>query len=102
MVREARYVNLSDLHEVLAWEHLVDEVRTTKQPTSIRADGEDAVELKPAKKVTHRRKGRRTSADDAFWSLVGIGASGKVDLSANHDQYLAKAKMSISNESITP
>ena len=73
MAQEARHINISDLGEAPAWEHLIAEVRATKTPAIIRADGEDAVELRPIHPTSHRRPIAPPSpADDAvFWSAAG-------------------------------
>ena len=54
--------------------------------------GEDVALLSPIKPVTKRRaRGKPTSADDPLWKLVGIGHSGRGDISANKHTYLARA-----------
>jgi hypothetical protein len=48
--------------------------------------------LTPITPVAKRSvRGKPTSADDPLWKLVGIGHSGKGDISANKHQYLADA-----------
>jgi transcriptional pleiotropic regulator of transition state genes len=36
---------------------------------------------------------RPLSAEDPVWRLVGAGASGKKDISVNHDRYLAEGEI---------
>jgi hypothetical protein len=48
--------------------------------------------LTPITPVVKRSvRGKPTSADDPLWKLVGIGHSGKGDISENTHQYLAEA-----------
>jgi len=89
MAQDARHVNITDLREVPAWEHLVEEVRTTKTPAIIQADGEDVAELRPAKRPVRTLKGRPTSPTDPLWNIEGIGHSGKHTIARDHDRYLA-------------
>jgi hypothetical protein len=93
MAQEVRHVNLSDLREVPAWEHLVEEVRSTKKPAIIRADGEDIAELRPPTKRRVRiPRGKPTTADDPLWRIIGIAKGEEAtDVSENHDKYLADA-----------
>lgn len=74
MAQEIRHVNISELREVPAWRHLVEEVRVTKKPAIIRADGEDIAEVRPLERTAGRRRVHRPSpAEDAvFWSAAGF------------------------------
>jgi hypothetical protein len=48
--------------------------------------------LTPITPVAKRSvRGTPTSADDPLWKLVGIGHSGKGDISENKHKYLAEA-----------
>jgi len=48
--------------------------------------------LTPIKPVAKRRvRGKPTSGDDPLWKLVGIGHSGRGDISENKHKYLAEA-----------
>jgi hypothetical protein len=90
MAQEQQAINVSDNP---ALRELVEEVARTRRSKVLRVDESQAeAVIMPAK--SHRRIARRTSADDPFWGLLGIGASGKTDISTNHDKYLAEAKMS--------
>ena len=93
MAQDVRHVNLSDLREVLAWEHLVEEVRATKRPAIIRADGEDVAELRPAPKhlAGKRRSRSGLRPGDALDRLIGMVDVEPSDVSEHVDTYLADA-----------
>lgn len=96
MAQQIRHVDISDLQEVPAWEHLVEEVRDTKQPAIIRSGGEDLAELRPAKPKGRSRlpRGKRTSEDDPFWGIVGTARSDAPSNVSEHvDESLAEARM---------
>lgn len=97
MTDEARHIDLGDLREVQAWEHLVEEVHVTRRPAIIRAQGEDIAELRPAKPKRGPRvpRGKPTSADDPLWKIIGMArGEGSTDVSENHDKYLAGWELS--------
>lgn len=94
MAQEVRHVNIGDLREGPAWEHLVEELRATNKPAIIRADGEDVAVLSPAKPKPRRSpsKARPVTEDDSLFRLIGIGESNTPgDLSEHKHEYLAKA-----------
>lgn len=93
MAQEVRHVNISDLGERLAWEHLVEEVRASKKPAIIRADGEDVAELRPAQKNMSGKSRSRYSLrrGDALDNIIGMVDVEPSDVSEHVDTYLADA-----------
>jgi hypothetical protein len=58
----------------------------------IKQDSEDLAILTPVKPVAKRSaRGKPVTKDDPLWNLVGIGHSGRGDVSANKHKYLAEA-----------
>jgi hypothetical protein len=58
----------------------------------LREEREDVAMLMPMKPVGKTKvRGKPITADDPLWKLVGIGHSGKGDISANKHTYLARA-----------
>jgi hypothetical protein len=89
MAKEPKRIDISSIPELLK---LVQEVRQTNEPSILREEREDVAMLTPLKPVTKKGvRGKPTTADDPLWKLVGIGHSGKGDVSANKHQYLADA-----------
>jgi hypothetical protein len=89
MATEPKRSDISSIPELLKLAH---EVRSTNEPTILQQEREDVAMLTPVKPVAKRSaRGKPTSADDPLWKLVGIGHSGKGDISANKHQYLADA-----------
>ena len=89
MAKELKRIDIGSIPELLK---LVQEVRTTNESAVLQQESEDVALLSPIKPVTKRRaRGQPTSADDPLWKLVGIGHSGRGDISANKHQYLADA-----------
>ena len=89
MAKEPRHIDISSIPELLK---LVQEVRQTNEPSILREESEDVAMLTPLKQVAKRKvRGKPTTADDPLWKLVGIGHSGKGDVSANKHTYLAEA-----------
>jgi hypothetical protein len=89
MAKEPRHIDISSIPELLK---LVQEVRQTNEPSILREESEDVAMLTPLKPVTKRSvRGKPTTADDPLWKLVGIGHSGKGDVSANKHTYLVEA-----------
>jgi hypothetical protein len=82
-------IDISRIPELL---HLAHEVRSTNEPRILQQDSEDVAMLTPITPVAKRRvRGKPTSADDPLWKLIGIGHSGKGDISENKHKYLAEA-----------
>jgi hypothetical protein len=89
MAKEPRHIDISSIPEL---QKLVHEVRQTNEPSILREESEDVAMLTPLKPLTKRGvRGKPTTADDPLWKLVGIGHSGKGDVSANKHTYLARA-----------
>jgi len=89
MAKEPRHIDISSIPELLK---LVQEVRQTNTPTILQQEREDVAMLIPMKPVGKTRvRGKPVTADDPLWKLVGIGHSGKGDISANKHTYLARA-----------
>jgi hypothetical protein len=87
--KEPQRIDISSIPELLK---LVQEVRQTNEPSILREESEDVAMLTPLKPVTKRSvRGKPTTADDPLWKLVGIGHSGKGDVSENKHKYLAEA-----------
>ncbi len=89
MAKELKRIDIGSIPELLK---LAQEVRTTNEPAVLQQESEDVVLLSPIKPVSKRRgRGKPTTADDPLWKLVGIGHSGRGDISANKHKYLADA-----------
>lgn len=87
--KEPQRIDISTIPELMT---LAQEVRTTNEPHILQQKGEDLAILTPIKPVAKRRvRGKPTTADDPLWKLIGIGHSGKGDVSANKHKYLAEA-----------
>lgn len=93
MAQTTRHINVSDLQESSAWERLIAEVRATKMPAIIRANGEDAVEVRPVpKRRTRIPAGKVITAGDSLWKIAGMATDEQAtDVSENVDKYLAGA-----------
>jgi hypothetical protein len=89
MAKEPKRIDISSIPDLLK---LVHEVRQTNEPSILREESEDVAMLTPLKPAAKRSvRGKPTSAEDPLWKLVGIGHSGKGDISANKHKYLAEA-----------
>ena len=89
MAKEPKHIDISHIPEL---QKLVHEVRQTNEPTILREEREDVAKLTPIKpKAKRGARGKPTTADDPLWNLVGLGHSGKGDVSANKHTYLAEA-----------
>ena len=82
-------IDISQMPELLT---LAQEVRSTNEPAVLQQDSEDVAMLTPITPVAKRSvRGKPTTADDPLWKLIGIGHSGKGDVSENKHKYLAEA-----------
>jgi hypothetical protein len=82
-------IDISRIPELLS---IAQEVQSTNESRILKQESEDLAMLTPIKPVAKRSlRGKPTSADDPLWKLVGIGHSGKGDISENTHQYLADA-----------
>jgi hypothetical protein len=82
-----------DIHRVPDLAPLVEEVRATGKSRRIMRDDEEIARLVP---INHgHRRGRRTSAADPLWSLVGMVTTydGPADVSENVDHHLAESHL---------
>ena len=87
--KEPKRIDISSIPELLS---MAQEVRSTNESSILKQENEDLAMLTPIKPVAKRTpKGKPTTADDPLWKLVGIGHSGKGDVSANKHKYLADA-----------
>ena len=91
MAKEPRHIDISSIPEL---QKLVHEVRQTNEPAILQQEREDVAKLTPLKPAAKKRvRSKPTTADDPLWRLVGIGHSGKGDISENKHKYLAEAYM---------
>jgi hypothetical protein len=82
-------IDISRIPELLS---MAQEVRSTNESRILQQESEDLAMLTPIKPVAKRGvRGKPTSTDDPLWKLVGIGHSGKGDISENKHKYLADA-----------
>ncbi len=89
MAKETKHIDVSSIPELLK---LAQEVRRTNEPAVLQQEREDLAMLTPIKPVAKRSvRGKPTSVDDPLWKLVGIGHSGRGDISENKHKYLAEA-----------
>lgn len=87
MVRkEAKYVDISNIPELL---RLADEVRNSGDIHILEKDGEELVEVRPAKPAKKRRvpKGVLTE-DDPLWKLFGSARSAEPTDASKKYEYL--------------
>ncbi len=96
--KEIRHTEINEICNAAELLRLAQEVQHSQQPTVLTQDGEELVEVRPAKSANaaskRRVKGKPTYADDPLWSIIGIAAdpTDKVhDVSSNTDEYLAQA-----------
>jgi hypothetical protein len=87
--KASKRIDISRIPELL---QLVQEVRRTNEPRILQQDGEDLALLSPVRpKTRSQAKAQPVTSEDALFRLIGIGHSGKGDISANTHQYLAEA-----------
>jgi hypothetical protein len=87
--KEPKRIDISGIPELLS---IAQEVRNTNEPHILQQEREDLAMLTPITPVAKRSvRGKPTSADDPLWKLVGIGHSGRGDISENTHKYLAEA-----------
>ncbi|MBI2942336.1 MAG: hypothetical protein HYY04_18055 [Chloroflexi bacterium] len=73
-----------------------DHIRKTKRVAILRDADEEIATVTPAQPTRRRRlpKGRPLTKDDPLFGLIGIGRSGRSDISSNKHKYLAEADRS--------
>jgi hypothetical protein len=82
-------IDISHMPELVTLAH---EVRRTNESAVLQQEGEEVAMLTPITPVAKRRvRGKPVTADDPLWKLIGIGHSGKGDVSENKHTYLAEA-----------
>ena len=90
MAKEPRHINISSIPELLK---LVQEVRSTNEPSILRQESEDVALLSPVPaKKRAKIKAKPVTGDDALFRLIGIGRSGiPGGVSGKKPEYLARA-----------
>jgi hypothetical protein len=95
MASELQPIDVTDRPEL---RRLAEEVHSSQQPRLLRSDSEDLAVLTPVRKASPRARaaarGRRISADDSLFAIIGIAPSVEgepTDVSANKHKYLADA-----------
>ena len=89
MAKEPKRIDIILIPELLS---IAREVRSTNEPAVLQQDSEDVAMLTPITPAAKRSgRGQPTSANDPLWKLIGIGHSGKGDISENKHKYLAEA-----------
>ena len=86
MVRQPKAIDVTNMPETL---RIAEEVRATNEPQLLRRDSEDLAIVMPVNR--RQRKGKVMTKDDPLFGLIGIGRSGKGDISENKHKYLAEA-----------
>ena len=87
--KDPQRIDISSIPELLS---IAQDVRATNEPVILQQEGQDLAMLTPLKPVAKRRvRGKPVTADDPLWKLIGIGHSGKGDISENKHKYLAEA-----------
>jgi hypothetical protein len=82
-------IDISSIPELLTLAH---EVRRTNESAVLQQESEDLAILSPIlPKKRSRTTAQPVTGDDALFRLIGIGHSGKGDISANKHKYLAEA-----------
>jgi len=94
MAQEYIPVDISNAPDL---KRLAEAVRTSGKPHALKQGAETLVVVRPAPRKEagtrspRRGKTGRLTPTDALFELIGIGASGQSDVSANKYQYLAQA-----------
>jgi hypothetical protein len=89
MAKEPKRIDISRMPDLLTLAH---EVQSTNEPRILHQDSEDLVLLSPVRpKKRSQTKAQPVTSNDALFRLIGIGHSGKGDISANKHKYLADA-----------
>lgn len=94
MVHEAIPLDVSELPELRAF---AERVNRSGARYELRSGGEALATVAPAASRRHR-EGKRTSADDPIWDIVGMAQSAELsDVSAHVDDYLTAAEFDASH-----
>jgi hypothetical protein len=91
MAKEPKRIDMSRMPELLS---IAQEVRATNEPAVLQQDSEDLVLLSPVlPKKRSKTTAQPVTSDDALFRLIGIGHSGKGDISENKHRYLVEASL---------
>jgi hypothetical protein len=93
MTREAQPFDVSQNPELLSFAR---EIKRSGTPRLLSADGEELVRVSPIRATRRSLKGKRTSADDPVWHIIGMGRSvgGPSNVSEHVDEFLAEWEVS--------
>lgn len=94
MPKDARIIEISEIGTPSELLQLAEEVRATGVTTVLCRNGENLVELRPARAIKKsRQKSKVFDRKDPLWGIVGIvkDNGGPGDVSSNVDKYLADA-----------
>lgn len=79
--------DLSQYPELLAF---AQEVKRSGTPRVLSSNGEELVRVSPITTRKRRPRGKRTSAADPIWDIIGMGQSGEPSNVSEHvDEFLA-------------
>ncbi len=88
MARERQALDVTHNPELVRVAREVQQTRTTR---ILQADGEELAEIKPLARRPRLPRGKRTSANDPFWRIVDIAATGAPDSASERvDEILAE------------
>lgn len=92
MAHDGESIDIADMPQL---RELSEEVRRTHHPKVLCIDSEEVAVLAPRQaKRRGMPRGKPIAADDSLWKLIGMADSDTAtDVSANHDRYLADAKL---------
>ncbi len=91
MPRERRLLDVTHNPELM---RVAREVQQTRTARILQADGEDLAEIAPLSPRARLPRGRRTSADDPIWDIIGMISTNAPDnVSERVDAYLADAEL---------
>jgi hypothetical protein len=89
MAKEPKRIDMSRMPALLQLAH---EVQSTNEPAVLQQGSEDLALLSPVTPKRHSKaKSQPVTSDDALFRLIGIGHSGKGDVSEHKHKYLAEA-----------
>ena len=90
MAKEPKRIDISQMPELL---RIVQEVRSTNEPSILQQEREDLAMLSPVTpKKRSQPKAKPVTTDDALFRLIGIGNSGiPGGVSGKKHEYLARA-----------
>ena len=87
--KDLKQIDISRMPELL---YLAHEVRSTNEPAVLQQENEELALLSPVRpKTRSQTRAQPVTSEDALFRLIGIGHSGKGDISANKHKYLTEA-----------